>query len=162
MRPSFSTGPTSPILISFKIRLTDMSKFLAACSIDFSASSATIWQRLIPGKLTGTPKYMAPELIRTKHQSASADLYALGVICYEVIAGKAPFDGQSGDEIIANHLNQRPPPLRYSRDERSEEMLVPVPDPPLKSMTSDFARSMMLSMLSCTLWMKHAEACGYS
>ena len=53
-----------------------------------------------------------------------------------------------------------PPPESFSRCERSVERSVPVPEPNLKSMASLRASSMMSSMLSCTLWMKHAEACG--
>ena len=55
-----------------------------------------------------------------------------------------------------------PPPESFSRCDRRLERSVPVPEPNLKSMASLRASSMMSSMLSCTLWMKQAEACGYS
>ncbi len=80
--------------------------------IDFSIASASLWQRVFPGKLAGTPKYMAPELIRTKRPTPAADLYALGVICYEIIAGRPPFDGASSEDILSRHLSRTVPSLR--------------------------------------------------
>src|SRR5512135_571361 len=53
-----------------------------------------------------------------------------------------------------------PPPVRLSFDERSEEKLVPVPDPNLKSMPSVFASERIEPSVSCTELMKHAEHCG--
>jgi len=55
-----------------------------------------------------------------------------------------------------------PPPASFSRWLRRVERSVPVPEPNLKSIASLRARSMMSSMLSCTLWMKQAEPWGYS
>ena len=56
----------------------------------------------------------------------------------------------------------RPPPLSFSRFERSGERSVPVPEPNLNSMASLCASRMMLSMLSSTDWMKQALHWGYS
>src|SRR5581483_12285167 len=55
-----------------------------------------------------------------------------------------------------------PPPDSFSRCERSVDRSVPVPEPNLNSMASLRASSMISSILSCTLWMKQAEPCGYS
>ena len=70
------------------------------------------------------------------------------------------------DLVVHPHERQRPrgppPPESFSRCERSVERSVPVPEPNLKSMASLRASSMMSSMLSRTLWMKQADACGYS
>ncbi len=52
-----------------------------------------------------------------------------------------------------------PPPARFSREERMADRLEPVPEPPLKSIASVFARSMMDSMVSSTELMKQALAC---
>src|SRR6185312_3122986 len=53
-----------------------------------------------------------------------------------------------------------PPPVTFSRDERSGVRSVPVPDPALNSITSDAASLMIEAMSSSTLWMKQALACG--
>ena len=56
----------------------------------------------------------------------------------------------------------RPPPLSFSFVLRSEERSVPVPLPNLNSIASECARCMIDSIVSSTLWMKHALHCGYS
>ena len=55
--------------------------------------------------ILGTPRYMAPELFRRKPASPPVDLYALGVILYEIIAGIPPYTGDSPREIMRGHLN---------------------------------------------------------
>jgi tetratricopeptide (TPR) repeat protein/TolB-like protein len=57
------------------------------------------------GDLAGTPRYMAPELWRGTHASKASDLYALGVIFYEMVTGATPF----GDEPSEVRLTRRPP-----------------------------------------------------
>lgn len=57
------------------------------------------------GELAGTPRYMAPELWRGAGASVASDLYALGVIFYEMVTGGTPF----GDEPSAVRLTRRPP-----------------------------------------------------
>jgi len=69
-----------------------------------------------PGEelVSGTPDYMAPEVIRGEGSSRASDLYAVGVILYETITGSTPFQGGSPGEIVRRHLHDRvvPPSLR--------------------------------------------------
>jgi serine/threonine protein kinase/CHASE2 domain-containing sensor protein len=58
-------------------------------------------------RLEGTPAYIAPELVLGSPQSASTDIYALGVLAYETLVGQLPFSGSS-TEIIWKHLNSTP------------------------------------------------------
>jgi serine/threonine protein kinase/predicted ATPase len=59
----------------------------------------------------GTVAYMAPEQIRGELVDARADLYALGCILYELVAGRPPFGAASAAELQRLHLEQEPPPL---------------------------------------------------
>lgn len=62
--------------------------------------------------LMGTPTYMAPEQCRgAKHVTDKSDIYSLGIILYQMLAGKPPFVGESVGELIAMHLTDEPPPL---------------------------------------------------
>ena len=64
------------------------------------------------GTLLGTPKYMAPELIKGRPASVRSDLYALGVILYQLISGKSPIKGRTVAEILDGQLKQRPVKLK--------------------------------------------------
>ena len=68
------------------------------------------------GVAMGTPAYMAPEQAvgdpATDHR---ADLYALGVIAYEALAGAHPFAGRAPQAVVAAHLTEAPPPLAVRR-----------------------------------------------
>ena len=67
-----------------------------------------------PVLVSGTPEYMAPELIRGEEPSPATDLYAAGVILYELLTGEPPFTGASPAEILTRHLEDVvvPPSLR--------------------------------------------------
>jgi serine/threonine-protein kinase len=62
------------------------------------------------GALQGTPLYAAPELIRHGQASRASDIYSFGVLAYEVLGGKPPFQG-TVTEVLASHLEAEPLPL---------------------------------------------------
>ena len=59
----------------------------------------------------GTPEYIAPEQAEGKRVDGRTDLYALGVVAYEILAGRVPFAGNTPQLIVA-HIHSPPPPLR--------------------------------------------------
>jgi serine/threonine-protein kinase len=63
----------------------------------------------------GTPKYMSPEQASCEKVDGRADLYSLGVILHEMLAGLPPFNGDSAREVIMCHLTAAPRPLRQAR-----------------------------------------------
>ncbi len=64
------------------------------------------------GLFMGSPKYMAPEQIRGDRVDARTDIYALGIIMYEMITGKVPFDRPNSVNILMAHVNEEAPPMR--------------------------------------------------
>ncbi len=63
------------------------------------------------GYLMGTPKYLAPEQIRGESITPATDLYAVGVLLYEILAGTPPHKGRSLNQILAARLSGPPVPL---------------------------------------------------
>ena len=65
------------------------------------------------GSAIGTPEYMAPEqCAATGDVDHRADIYALGMVAYEILSGRSAFSGRSARAILAAHLTSRPEPLR--------------------------------------------------
>lgn len=63
-------------------------------------------------QVVGTPVYMAPEqVMRSSEVGPAADLYALGVLVYEMLTGKPPFRGGGAAKVMEAHLRSPPPPL---------------------------------------------------
>ena len=63
------------------------------------------------GAIMGTPTYMSPEQCRSAHLDARSDIYSLGVIAYQMLAGEPPFKGDTST-VMRDHLETTPPPLR--------------------------------------------------
>jgi len=69
-----------------------------------------------PGALFGTPQYMPPEQARGLTVDGRSDIYALGLVLYEMLAGSGPFPAKTPYDFIAQHLSARPePPSRKRR-----------------------------------------------
>src|SRR5215470_12736448 len=72
--------------------------------------------------ISGTPEYMAPEVISGAPPSFASDIYAVGIILYELCAYKTPFFAGSTTEILANHLKAMVPSLSARRDHVPKEL----------------------------------------
>ena len=65
----------------------------------------------------GTPDYMAPEQIQGGRGDSRTDIYALGMILYEHLAGRLPYDGDNPLSVMNQHVTAKPPPLhRFRKD----------------------------------------------
>ena len=68
-----------------------------------------------PGLVMGTAQYMSPEQARGLKVDARTDIFSLGVVIYEMVAGRAPFEGGTTSDVIVSLLDKEPAPLsRYS------------------------------------------------
>ncbi len=75
------------------------------------------------GMILGTPEYISPEQINDfANTSFSTDLYALGIMLYQLITGQVPFDAEAPVEILMQHLNAEPTSPRSLNAEISEKL----------------------------------------
>ena len=72
--------------------------------------------------ISGTPEYMAPEVISGAPPSFASDLYAVGIILYELLAERTPFFASSTTEILTNHLKAQPQRLTTRRENIPREI----------------------------------------
>jgi serine/threonine-protein kinase len=74
------------------------------------------------GMAMGTPAYMSPEQWRGQNVDARADVYALGVMLYEMLAGKVPFTGDTPYSMMHMHVFETPPSIRSFRPDLPDSL----------------------------------------
>lgn len=81
--------------------------------MDFGIARMVGSQRLTRAdRIVGTLEYMAPELLDGSEPSVQSDLYAIGVLMYELLSGKMPFEASTDSTLITQILTKKPIPLR--------------------------------------------------
>src|SRR6185295_7753104 len=93
--------PGEPLPADFEAILTDF----GLVRILSSSHQTTI------GRIAGTPAYMSPEQARGEQTDRRTDIYSLGIVLYEILAGYVPFDGESTLSILLKHLSEPPAPV---------------------------------------------------
>jgi len=80
----------------------------------------------IAGSVMGSPQYLSPEQIRGEDLDGRSDVFSLGVVLYELLSGKRPFDGETLTTLVYKILHQEPPRVSALRavPERLEDLLV--------------------------------------
>jgi len=90
---------------------------------DFGIAKVTETKGLtMTGATVGTPSYMSPEQCAAKELTGASDQYSLGVVAYEMLAGKLPFVADSIMAIMYSHFNEPPPPLEGVRPDVPREI----------------------------------------
>jgi serine/threonine-protein kinase len=87
---------------TYPVRLIDWGIAYQATGVRFTSMNEAI----------GTPTYMAPEQARGGPTDGYCDVYGLGVVAYQALAGRPPFAGESAIEILVQHLNRPVPALQ--------------------------------------------------
>lgn len=96
------------MFLSHRADGTDLVKLL-----DFGIARSMQDSRLTGvGEVFGTPQYMAPERITSIDAAAPSDLYAVGIIFYEMLTAQLPFDAPDIPSFFIKHMKEPPPPVR--------------------------------------------------
>jgi len=86
---------------SGRVKITDFGVSLASNQISLTAT----------GMVMGTAQYLSPEQALGRPATPSSDIYSLGIVAYEALAGNRPFTGDSAVDIAVAHVNRPVPPL---------------------------------------------------
>ena len=84
---------------------------------DFGSARVADTAATRSGVMLGTPAYMAPEQLAGADATAQCDLYALGVLLFELLIGRRPFEADSMGDLLARIAHQTPPRVRILRPE---------------------------------------------
>ncbi len=90
-----------------------LADFGLAALLETGAAAAT--RLTAAGVCLGEPAHMSPERVRGEAPTPQSDVYALGIVGYEVLTGHGPFGARSNPEMFSAHLQEEPPPLRRLR-----------------------------------------------
>ncbi len=72
--------------------------------------------------IVGTPDYMSPEQLRGERGSAASDIYAVGVVFYEMLCGRTPFEGENIFAVMNQHISHDPPSILQFNPKISPEL----------------------------------------
>ena len=78
---------------------------------DFGIARAGASEMTETGSIMGTAQYLSPEQAQGHAVTPASDLYSIGVMLYELLAGRLPFEGDSAVSIALKHLSEPPPPI---------------------------------------------------
>jgi eukaryotic-like serine/threonine-protein kinase len=89
---------------------------------DFGIARAGTSQMTETGSIVGTAQYLSPEQARGGEVDPRSDLYSLGVVLYELLTGKTPFEGDTPVEVAMKHLSNPPKPPSKLRPDVSPDL----------------------------------------
>jgi serine/threonine-protein kinase len=89
---------------------------------DFGIARAGTSQMTETGSIVGTAQYLSPEQARGGEVDPRSDLYSLGIVLYELLTGKTPFEGETPVEIAMKHLSTAPKPPSSLRPDVPREL----------------------------------------
>ena len=102
-----------------------IAKLIAPPADSVDTEGETLAKRMTrtqPGMLLGTLHYMSPEQVRGQTLDARSDIFSLGVVIYEMLTGKEPFDKPTSSDVIAAILTENPPPVTQTRTDAPAEL----------------------------------------
>lgn len=104
------------------VKLTEDFADHQQAATDAATQETTVLVKTESNAVLGSPSYMSPEQARGLTIDERTDIFSLGVVLYEMIAGRRPFGGTTASDVIVSILDRTPPPLRDFVTDLPEEM----------------------------------------
>ena len=114
--------PSNIMLNERGVRVLDFGVAKVLVTPDTTATHATTGS----GQIVGTPRYMSPEQCLGQRVGARSDLYSLGVVLYEMLAGRPPFIDALPSAVLVKHAVAPPPPLPQMRPDIPKQLALAV------------------------------------
>jgi serine/threonine-protein kinase len=142
------SAPVLKVLDFGIVKLTSTAQLLVGARTPFEVTMV--------GRVPGTPNYMSPEQASGGAVDPRSDLYSLGIILYQLVAGAPPFDhASSSDAILEGHVNAPVPDLRRRAKTRVSENFVRVVERALekdRDRRIPYASTFRNALLACRQW----------
>ena len=110
------------------------------------------------GTVIGTPVYISPEQAQAQPLTPASDIYALGVVLFELLSGKVPFDAPTPLALLMCHVKVSPPPLRPLRPDLPAEVDLVVQQALAKDPDARFRSAGVLAQALERVWPASADA----
>jgi serine/threonine-protein kinase len=104
--------------------------------MDFGLARLGVSEMTRTGTVMGTPNYMSPEQVRGEKVDARSDIFSVGAVMYEVLAGYKPFEAESMHSVLFQVLDQNPEPIRN----RTPEIPLPIAEVVDRALAKDPAQ----------------------
>lgn len=91
-------------------------------SVAPNGNAQSLTDNALTGEVSGNPRYLSPEQCFDGELDHRADIYSLGIIFYEMLTGKVPFEGETAQEIMLKQVEMPPPSLSETRPDLPNEI----------------------------------------
>jgi TonB family protein len=127
--------------------------------VDFGIARMMDTSKTQTGVLLGTLAYMSPELVKGERADERSDVWAVGVVCYEVFAGLKPFDGENHAVLLLSIVSDEPRPLSKIAPDCPDELRLIVERMLCKKAEERYQTFEELLHVLEPIWRKHQREC---